>query len=154
MQNVINWSFFHKISLTLLVGMSKNCSVLELLHITTQNTTCKLIVNDFDKFIRNKKENNNKKKTFHTIRCTIQKPVNQSPLLTNWPVSTWKRVSTKRYLWIDYSAIKFLDTWEFVIEIITTRIKKHLRTNPQHIETSQSIRTANQMTGFCINRVR
>ena len=127
MQDVTNWSFFDKISLTLLGDLWKNCSVLELLQISTQNATWKLIINDSDKFIRNKQT---KKNSFHTIRCTIQKPVNQSSLLANWPVSTWKRVSTKRYLWVDSSAIKFLDTWEFVIKIKYNSYKETSKKKP------------------------
>ena len=48
MQNFINWSFFHKISIMLLGGMWNNYSVMELLQILTHE----LLINDSDKFFK------------------------------------------------------------------------------------------------------
>ena len=50
--------------------------------------------------------------------------------------------------------LTFLTHENLPLKISTTRIKKYVSRNPQHAETGQSIRTANQVTGLHINRVR
>ena len=92
-------------------------------------------------------------KAFYTKR-TIWKPVKRSTRLSNILVSTWKRVSTKRNLWIDHRTISFLRTWKFLINNDNeSNSYKHLSRKTYHAETSQLIRTANQLNNVHINRV-
>ena len=131
MQNIIMWSFFHRIPLTLLGGMWKNCSAMELSQILTH----KLLINDSDKCF---------KRPSMLIRCKIWKPVNRSALLTNWPVSKWKQVFTNRNIWIDHRKIKILGTWKLVItnydeEGISITPHYHFHPLHRHLDISRAI---------------
>ena len=101
----------------------------------------KLLINDSDKFI---------KKTFYTIRPTIE---NSQSILTAYEL-TGLHMKTSLYQEVMIAQLNFLTHENLWLKISTTRIKKHQSRNPQHVETGQSIRTANQVTGLHINRVR
>ena len=138
MQSIINLSLSQKISIADVVGRYvKEVQV----YWSYYKSWHKLLINDSDKFI---------KKTFYTIRPTIE---NSQSILTAYEL-TGLHMKTSLYQEVMIAQLNFLTHENLWLKISTTWIKKHLIRNPQHVETGQSICTANQVTRFHINRVR
>ena len=138
MQTNINWSFFIRyLSLTLLEVCERN-----VVYWSYYKSWNKLLINDSDKFIE---KNLLYYKAYHI-------EASQS-ILTAYQL-TGLHMKTSLYQKVMIAQLNFLSHEDLWLNISTTRIKKHLSRNPQNVETGQSIRTAKQVTGLHINRVR